>query len=53
MPTPTVIACVLFLAGAILSFAFVAAAKTRDVAMMCAILDLAGTFGFLASCASL
>ena len=27
MPTPTVIACVLFLAGAILSFAFVAAAK--------------------------
>lgn len=41
MPTPTVIACVLFLAGAILSFAFVAAAKTRDVAMMCAILGLA------------
>ena len=52
MPTPTVIACVLFLAGAILSFAFVAAAKTR-VAMMCAILGLASTFGFLASCASL
>ena len=33
MPTPTVIACVIFLAGAILLFALVAAAKTRDAAM--------------------
>lgn len=53
MPTPTVIACVIFLAGAIFLFALVAAAKTRDVAMICAILGLASTFGFLASCASL
>ena len=30
-----------------------AAAKTRDVAMMCAILGLACVFGFLSSCASL
>lgn len=53
MPTPTVIACVIFLAGAILLFALVAAAKTRDAAMICTILGLASTFGFLASCASL
>lgn len=53
MPTPTVIVCVIFLAGAILLFALVAAVKTRDEAMICAILGLASVFGFLASCASL
>lgn len=54
MPTaPIVIACVLFLAGTTLAFAFVVLAKTREAAMMCAILGLACVFGFLASCASL
>lgn len=53
MSTPTVIACVIFLAGAILLFALVVLVKTREAAMMCAILGLACVFGFLSSCASL
>ncbi|WP_281775257.1 hypothetical protein [Bifidobacterium ruminantium] len=47
------ILCVLFLAGLILSGALVLAVKTREAAMMWAIMALTMLFGLLASIASL
>ena len=47
------ILCALFLAGFILSGALVLAVKTRETAMLWAIMAMAMLFGLLASIASL